>query len=71
MLHAYSSGMSADPEATYYIRATNSKTNEVVIYECQGFSAAHAKAAELRMAAYKDVIMSVSNPDESPTEPLA
>jgi hypothetical protein len=43
----------------------------VVIYECHGFSAAHAKAAELRMAAYKDVIMSVFNPDESPTEPLA
>ena len=71
MLDAYSSGMSADPEATHYIRATNPKNNEVVMYECRGFAAAHAKAAELRMAAYKDVIMSVSNPDESPTEPLA
>jgi hypothetical protein len=71
MAHAYSSGMSADPEATYYIRGTNPTSNEVVIYECQGFAAAHAKAAELRMAAYKDVIMSVSNPDERSTRPLA
>jgi hypothetical protein len=41
------------------------------IYECQGFAAAHAKAAEMRMAAYKNVTMSVSNPDESPTDPPA
>ena len=63
--------MSADPEATYYIRATNPTNNEVVIYECQGFAAAHAKAAELRMVAYKNVTMSISNPDESPADPLA
>jgi len=42
-----------------------------VMYECRGFAAAHAKGAELRMAAYKDVIMSVSNPDASPTDPPA
>jgi hypothetical protein len=63
--------MSADREATYYIRATNPTSNEVVVYECQGFAAAHAKAAELRMAAYKNVTMSVSNPEESPPDPPA
>ena len=70
MTAAYNSVMS-DPEATYYIRATNPKNNEVVTYECRGFAAAHAKAAELRMAAYKNVTMSVSNPDERPTDPPA
>lgn len=63
--------MAADPEVTYYIRATNPTNNEGAIYKCQGFSAAHAKAAELRMAAYKDVVMSISNPDERSARPLA
>ena len=49
-------------KTTYYIRGTDPKTNQQVIVECIGFEMAHAKAAELRMAAYKDVIMSVSDP---------
>jgi hypothetical protein len=56
-----------DPEITlYHVRATDPATHKVVAYECRGFEAAHAKAAELRMAAYKDVVLSLSEPDSSP-----
>ena len=55
-------------ETTYYVRGTDPKTNQQVIFECIGFQMAHAKAAELRMAAYKDVVMSVSDPSGDPAE---
>ena len=32
---------------------------EQVAFECEGFAMAHAKAAELRMAGYKDVVTSL------------
>jgi hypothetical protein len=52
--------MREHPETTtYYIRATDPTNGEQVAYECVGFATAHAKAAELRMAAYKDVILSI------------
>jgi hypothetical protein len=51
-------------KTTYYARGTDPKTNQQAIFECIGFEAAHAKAAELRMAAYKDVVMSVSDPSD-------
>ena len=53
---------------TYYVRGTDPKTNQQVIFECIGFQMAHAKAAELRMAAYKDVVMSVSDPSGDSAE---
>jgi len=49
-------------KTTYYVRGTDPKTNRQIDFECIGFEMAHAKAAEPRMAAYKDVIMSVSDP---------
>jgi hypothetical protein len=53
--------MSNDPETTrYYLRATDPTTNEQIAFECVGLAAAYAKAAELRMGRYKDVIMSLA-----------
>jgi hypothetical protein len=46
-------------DTRYYVRATNPATNEQIAFECVGLPVANAKAAELRMAAYKDVIMSL------------
>jgi hypothetical protein len=53
----------ADPNdpAVYYVRATNTTKNEHVAYKCVGMASAHAKAAELRMTGYRDVVMSVSD----------
>jgi hypothetical protein len=49
--------MSNDPETTrYYLRATDPTTEEQIAFECVGLAAANAKAAELRMGRYKDVI---------------
>ena len=57
--------MSNDPETTrYYLRATDPTNNEQIAFECVGFAAAHAKAAELRMGRYKDVVMSLAKPSE-------
>jgi hypothetical protein len=47
-------------EKLYHVRATNPATNEQIAFECVGLAVANAKAAELRMAAYKDVIMSLA-----------
>jgi hypothetical protein len=61
--------MTVDSEkTTYYVRGTDPKDNQQVIFECVGFEMAHAKAAELRMVAYKDVIMSVSDPSDESAE---
>ena len=51
----------------YYVRATDPKSGEQVAYECAGFATAHAKAAELRMAAYKDVVLSIPNASDNGT----
>src|ERR1700704_1975483 len=51
--------MSNDPETTrYYLRATDPTTDEQIAFECVGLAVANAKAAELRMGRYKDVVMS-------------
>ena len=57
--------MSNDPETTrYYLRATDPTTNEQIAFECLGLAAANAKAAELRMGRYKDVILSLAKSSE-------
>lgn len=61
-------GMTVDSEtASYYVRGTDPKSGELVTYECAGFAMAHAKAAELRMGGYKDVIMSIHNANDNET----
>lgn len=44
----------------FHIRATDPTNSEQVVYECVGFPMAHAKAAELRMSGYKDVVTSMA-----------
>jgi hypothetical protein len=43
----------------YYVRGTDPTNNEQIAFECVGLAAANAKAAELRMGGYRDVIMSL------------
>jgi len=50
----------------YCVRATNPASNEQVAYDCEGMAVAHAKAAELRMSGHRDVVMSVSGPNDRP-----
>ena len=62
MARAYIHGMTDVSEAIiYYVRATDPASNEQTAYECVGFAMAHAKAAELRMSGYRDVVMSIPN----------
>jgi hypothetical protein len=57
--------MSNDPDTTrYYLRATDPTNNEQIAFECVGLAAANAKAAELRMGRYEDVVMSLAKPSE-------
>ena len=59
----YNCRMPTDTDTTrYYVRATDPANNEQIAFECVGLAAANAKAAELRMSAYKDVIISVAKP---------
>lgn len=44
----------------FHIRGTDPANSEQVVYECVGFPMAHAKAAELRMSGYKDVVTSMA-----------
>jgi hypothetical protein len=46
--------------AVFHIRGTDPANSEQVVYECVGFPRAHAKAAELRMSGYKDVVTSMA-----------
>jgi hypothetical protein len=46
----------------YYVRATDPSSHEQVAFACSNMDLAHAKAAELRMRRYRDVVMSVANP---------
>jgi hypothetical protein len=51
-----------DPGETtvFHIRGTDPANSEQVVYACVGFPMAHAKAAELRMSGYKDVVTSMA-----------
>ena len=44
----------------FHIRGTDPANSEQVVYACVGFPRAHAKAAELRMSGYKDVVTSMA-----------
>lgn len=44
---------------TYVVRGTTSQRAEQVAFQCEGSAMAHAKAAELRMAGYKDIVTSI------------
>ena len=48
----------------YYVRATDPSRNEQVVFACPNLAAANAKAAELRMSRYQDVIISLDKPPE-------
>ena len=52
---------------TYYVRATDPASGDQVAYECVGLATAHAKAAELRMAAYRHVVLSIPNANNNGT----
>ena len=61
MARAYNGAMRDHGETTvFHIRGTDPANSEQVVYECVGFPRAHAKAAELRMSGYKDVVTSVA-----------
>ena len=63
MLYDYR--MQADTDDTrYYVRATNPENGEQIAFECIGLALANAKAAELRMARFRDVVMSVAKASE-------
>jgi hypothetical protein len=57
----YTGAMRDHAEATiFHIRATDPRNSEQLVYQCVGFPMAHAKAAELRMSGYRDVVTSVA-----------
>ena len=61
--------MSNDPEtARYYLRATDPTTDEQIAFECVGSAVANAKAAQLRMGRYKDVVLSLAKSSEGDDE---
>jgi hypothetical protein len=61
--------MTAAPETIiYYVRATDPASNEQVTHECVGFAMAHAKAAELRMSGYRDVVISIPKANDHETQ---
>ncbi len=46
-------------------RGTDPASNEQIAFECVGLAVANAKAAELRMGGYRDVILSVVKAPET------
>jgi hypothetical protein len=59
--------MTAESETTtYYVRGTDPTNGEQVTFECVGFAMAYAKAAELRMSGYRDVVTSKARADDNP-----
>jgi hypothetical protein len=56
-----------DEEAVFHVRATDPASNEQVAYECVGYPAAYAKAAELRMSGLKNVVMSIPRANDNET----
>ena len=62
MVPAYNGAMRDHAETIlFHVRATDPRNSEQVVYDCVGFPMAHAKAAELRMSGYKDVVTSVAS----------
>ena len=61
--------MNETDESQYYVRATDPKSDEQVAFLCSSLAVANAKAAELRMGGYKDVVISIAKPaeDDTPT----
>ena len=58
--------MSNDTETTrYYVRGTDPTNDEQIAFECVGLAVANAKAAELRMGGYRDVILSLVKASEA------
>jgi hypothetical protein len=63
--------MPNDTDTThYYVRGTDPTNNEQIAFECVGLPSANAKAAELRMGGYRDVILSVVKASE-PQDPTS
>jgi len=61
MARAYNGAMRDQEETTvFHIRGTDPANSEQVVYACVSFPMAHAKAAELRMSGYKDVVTSMA-----------
>ena len=67
MAGGYTFGMNETDESQYYVRGTEPKGDEQVAFLCSSLAAANAKAAELRMGGYKDVVISVAKPAENQT----
>jgi hypothetical protein len=60
--------MTNEPETTqYYVRATDPTNDEQIAFRCLDLAVANAKAAELRMSRYRDVIISIAKPSEDET----
>jgi len=59
-----SMGMQAIDLASYCILATDPVSAAQVEYECVGFELAHEKAVELRMAGFKNVVLSLAAASE-------
>ena len=51
--------------APYCIYATDPASAAQVEYECVGFELAHEKAVELRMAGFKNVVLSLAETRDS------
>ena len=70
-VRAYNGAMQDHGETIlFHVRATDPANSEQVVYECVGFPMAHAKAAELRMNGYKDVVTSMARGgDEAASQP--
>ena len=63
----YKGGMTDANPTRYYVKATEPSRDEQVVFACPNLAGANAKAAELRMSRYQDVIMSVAKPPEEET----
>ena len=70
---AYYGAPSETLESTtvFHIRGTDPANSEQVVYACVGFPMAHAKAAELRMSGYKDVVTSMAPAADQTASPTA
>jgi hypothetical protein len=44
---------------TYHVRGTAPTNAEKIAFHCEGSAMAHAKAAELRMSGFRDVVTSI------------
>jgi len=57
--------MTNDADTThYYVRAIDPTDGEQISLVCANLAIANAKAAELRMSRYQDVIFSIATPPE-------